>query len=225
MKKSILIFALAITNFIFSQVDKKYNAGLGLSIDPVSANNTRYGPALKFDYNLTKKFGVGVRGMGVFGTWQGFTSTYATYTYKYEYKKGRGFVIGVDAIYHAVGNNQDSKFGLRVEGGIGFGNEMQSGSNGNNRPATDSSFYSYDFKYSYNNVLLKIGIGADYKIGPGKVFVDIPIYSSLYQSESDTYSNQKVGPGTSLMTDRKYTSSLNYGDLKLFLNIGYQMSF
>jgi hypothetical protein len=113
------------------------------------------GPYLKLDYNLTPKFGVRFRGMGLIGTFEDFGYTYTNYSTKYDYKSGSDFVFGVDAIYHVIGNKQESKFGLRIEGGLGFRRWTQNATLSNALPQTDSSYVSYDNKFGATQLTYK----------------------------------------------------------------------
>lgn len=228
MKKTILALTVFATQIFYSQVEKKFNLGLGLSTDAAINNKSmRFGPALKLDYNITPKLGVGFRGMGVFGAWDlDYEYSDLSYKHKIDYTKGKDFAFGVDAIYHVVGNNQNSeKFGLRLEGGLGYQIWSQNITRTDEAPVTDSSYFSYENTLGENNLVLKLGLGAEYKIGPGKLFLDIPLYTPIYGTNYSRYTNQKTGPGFSGFTDSSFNGSEFFTDFTLFLNLGYQISF
>lgn len=225
MKKSILIMAIVLMagKIASSQVQKKYTAGLGVSTDL-----EKFGPNLKFDYHLNKKFGVGLRSHYMMGAWQDYNlpaiAPYASYSIIGDYKKGNQKAFSIDAIYHAIGNNQDSKFAMRVEAGLGYHGWSQTVNNKTDAPSTDPEYYSYDKKLGMNAFTLKTGIGFEYKVGPGKLFLDIPLYIDIYGMEYNIFSNQIFNSGSKL-ENSKYTHFWLGDTPETFLNfnIGYQV--
>lgn len=219
---AIILFAGEIAS---AQLQKKYTVGLGISTDL-----EKIGPNIKFDYHLSKKFGVGLRAQSMMGTWQDYNNAlvapYAPYSLFVDYTKGNQTAFSIDAIYHVIGNNQDSKFGMRIEAGLGYHGWSQTANAKTNAPSTNAAYYSYDEKFGVNALTLKTGIGFEYKAGPGKLFLDVPLYVDVYGTEFNNYSNQTWNTGGDLSNFKESRFRLNDSpDSFLNFNIGYQLSF
>lgn len=206
-----------------AQVEKKFTTGLGISTDI-----EKYGPNLKFIYHLNKKLGVGLRAHHMMGTWQDFSfppfRPFTSYGSLGDYKKGNQTALSIDAIYHVIGNNQDSRFGMRVEAGLGCHGWSQIINNKSIAPASDPEFYSYDKKFGMYAIALKSGVGFEYKLGSGKLFLDIPVYIDIYGTEFNNFTNQTWNTGTKLVNSKDTHFWLgDTPDTFLNFNIGYQV--
>jgi hypothetical protein len=229
MKKSILFVAIILVSgqITSAQVQNKFTAGLGYSTDIV-----KHGPYLKLDYHLTKKFGIGFRATSNFGAWDSdyaftLSEPYEQYKVNVNYFKGYQTGISLDAIYHLIGDNQSSKFGMRVEGGLGYFGWTQNSNLTSNAPEDHPAYYTYQQEFGGHTLALKAGLGFEYKIGKGKAFLDVPLYVEVYGTDFYNYSNQKwSNDPLYVLSNSKYTSFRLHENPSSYLNInlGYQFS-
>lgn len=226
MKKSMLFIAILLSGmFASAQLLNKYTAGLGFSTDL-----EKIGPTLKFDYHLNKKMGVGLRTHYVIGTWQDYinqlTAPYAPYNLIVDYQKGNQMAFSIDAIYHIIGNNQESKFGMRIEAGLGYHGWSQTLNAKTDAPISDPAFYNYNKTFGMRAFSLKTGIGFEYQAGPGKLFLDIPVHIDIYGTEFYNYSNQIWNSASNLTNTKETKFRLDDSpDSFIKFNIGYQIPF
>jgi hypothetical protein len=230
MKKSILFMATALIfgQIASAQVQDKLTAGIGYSTDV-----EKHGVMLKMDYHLTKKFGIGFRAMSNFGAWDNdwtfnLSEPYQAYQVNVDYTKGYQTGITLDAIYHLIGNNQDSKFGMRVEGGLGYFGWTQNSIVKSNAPVDNPAYYTYNNEFGGHIVALKTGLGFEYKIGKGKAFLDVPLYIEVYGTDFYNYTNQKWGndPNYNISNSKSTSFRIHENPSSyLNLNLGYQFSF
>jgi hypothetical protein len=208
---------------------KHFTAGLGVAFDPDGEKLTQH---TKFDYNISPKFAIGLKNNLYF--WDdknsqvfepdamGVETTIAWRNTIYN----NASIVGS---YTFLGSNQnDKKFNLAVFAGLGlrydvFRDDYTHKNLPSNYTMIDRSFTRTTFYYLHS------GITATYKIGPGKVFMEIPVLTDLimiqkYSSEYDS------APSLNSETTFKQTYSKekpynNYLGTELGFNFGYQINF
>ncbi len=225
MKKTMfmLVMVLITGQLAMAQVANRFTVGLGLSTDL-----EKYGPSLKLDYHVNPSFGVGIRAHRVRGTWQDYSNAlegpYAPYNLIVDYTDGNQTAISLDAIYHIIGNNQTSKFGMRVEAGIGYHAWSQTSLLKTDAPLSHPAYYRYEKQFGMNALSFKAGLGFEYAAGPGKLFLDIPLHVDIYGTEFDNFSNQTWNNGMNLNNTKETSFRLQDSpDSFIKFNIGYQI--
>lgn len=214
-------------NLASAQIQKKVTGGIGYSTDI-----EKHGAYLKLDYHLNKKLSIGFRTSGNFGAWSDdWTFTLSepneAYQVNVDFVKGYQSGITLDAIYHVIGNNQNSKFGMRVEGGLGYFGWTQNSVVKSNAPIENPAYYTYNEKFGGRTVALKTGLGFEYQLGKGKVFLDVPLYIEVYGTDFNNYSNQKWGndPNYNLSNSKNTSFRIQENPSNyLNMNLGYQFS-
>jgi hypothetical protein len=208
---------------------KHFTVGLGVAYEPYSEQLTQH---TKFDYNISPKFAVGLRNNLNF--WD------RKYTQENEPDamgvqttiSWRNTIFNNSSIvgsYTILGTNQnDKKFNLSVFAGLGFRYDVfRQDYSYKNLPSTSYMMDRSFTRYSY--LIFHSGLTASYKIGPGRIFVDIPVFTDLllYQKISTEFDS---APSLNSETTDKYTYSKNnafatYLGTELGFNLGYQINF
>ena len=225
MKKTMfmLVIVLITGQVTTAQVANRFTVGLGLSTDL-----EKYGPSLKLDYHVKPTFGLGIRAHHVRGAWPDYSNAlvgpYAPYNLIVDYTNGNQTAISLDAIYHVIGDNQTSKFGMRIEAGIGYHAWSQTSILKTDAPLTDPAYYRYEKRFGMNALSLKTGLGFEYAAGPGKLYIDIPIHIDVYGTAFDNFSNQIWNNGMNLSNTKETSFRLQDSpDSFIKFNVGYQI--
>ena len=202
--------------------EKKMSVGLGAS---GYLGNGGYGAVLRGDYIISNKFSLGLR---MHTTTYGFAdyevpTDATTNGYKVDYTPGMHFSAALNATYYLFGNNSDAKGG--VYGALGFGYQTENMKQyvESTLDKTNPLFYTYDQSFGDRGTLTSLTFGADRKIGPGRLFVEVANNLMLTNTRWDKYSNITSALNGSLI-DWSYDSFFN-GNTQTFLNLGYQLSF
>lgn len=228
MKIKISIIVLALVSVLSkvsaqgSEESKKMRLGLGLSSFWIGGG---IGGNLKFDYLLNDKFSFGVNTM---------LSTYHAndYTFpadqnspgiKVDYSTGNAKAFCLTANYYILGkNNNESKFGFYLGSGLSYADYNYSTKVNTLLATNDPKYYQYD-NFSTNKSFSMVGtIGVDFKLGSGKIFLDLVNNLALYETSSDNYSNLKNAAVVAGLY--KYSQSFTFSNYE-FLNLGYQLYF
>ena len=223
--------------------DKKYVISIGIFVLPPWEENTysNYGGSLKFDYIKSKKFGLGIKINETFtpSSHSGTDTSYpytsivdntTTYSPKYAYTYSNSPIIQINtsltATYYVLGNYKDSKAGLYVESGLGYGYISTSQSQTNDYPnPTPNEIIHQKTTWIANCLFMPLTIGGSYKLGNGKIFLeaflDLPIYGGYQQN----YSNVTYSPGTyQFLTNSKFNAWGIGASLSGF-TLGYSLCF
>ena len=204
---------------------KKFTVGAGI------AGDYAYGMLnLKFDYNLSNKWSVGIKNNTYFGG-KADTSSYqdpveGTVTSKYRTSiYNTSFLTGT---YQFVGSNQNStKFNAYAYAGIGlnFEQDVQEFSYSNAQP---NSLLITKVTSKNNYVIATAGLGANYKVGPGKIYLEIPFCSELWTSWNykNEFNDGVVAKGDkTVRTIFQETKDKNYLVNFVGIQLGYQINF
>lgn len=225
LKLSLIGFLLA-ASFINSQTEKKMSGSLGVTFLP----NNYFGHDLQFAYALKNKLSATFQSysltqMSAFDrSYLGGEGTSRTYNVKGSSKDAYvGFNLGV-RYYFKGDNTTESDFTFYGGAGLGFilGNYKSSYTT---ELATNDTLY-YDTQYSNKDrtFTANLSLGVDKKIGPGKIYAEIPFMYHIYSSS--TY-NQRF---TDEVSTYEYTNNysefeVKFGDALFFLNLGYRIQF
>jgi hypothetical protein len=186
---------------------KKYVVGLSAACS--GTNN--FGGGLRLDYLLKEKLSVGLRSFYASNRWKDESNS--DYSIKYHSGNITNFFLG--ATYHVLGNNNiDNKIGVYGTAGIGY----QSWTMSETVAFTNAGYNGYDSDFGYQTVSLLLSPGGEYKIGPGKVFLDVPVVFDMYNLKhkrelkytSGTESDQGTKAGVSDFTISFLAVSLGY---------------
>ena len=226
MKKEILTFATAaiVAQAAFAQknttdslfLEKKYAVGAG-----VTFKGDGIGGTVKFDYLKTKKLSFGLRSNVTSNKWRDMSFSgsnepgfeYPGYTLHFT---GGHIINGfLTTTYNFKKEGYASKLGLYVVGGLGYQDFKMSGTTNYTDPQ-----YDHSSVFSYKTFLGLICFGGDYKVGPGKVFLDIPIALSIYEQYKNEYVF-KTQPSRNGSFKSNYWAIPEVGFVAL--NIGYTL--
>lgn len=188
--------------------------GTGLQLGFEKAVNNKLSVGLGFN-NLIRQKDSYSYPVGTQGWEQGIESTTL---------KMNPTTIGILARYYLIGNNEDAKFGLYGGLGLGFTSHVYQASLKNLVPETDTLFYSYDYENKEKGISASLTGGLDYRLGKGRLFLEIQSVSMLSSSETRVFSNAK---GT--MASQNGTSTYKNESPFLFwdgyITIGYRLRF
>jgi hypothetical protein len=214
--------------------DKKMLIGVGLSSDLSSA----IGANVKFDYLVSDKFSIGVRGMFHFGSFEDYTFTDGGGKgVTVDYSEGRNFNFGINASYYILNTNKigDKKHSLHVDLGLGFVSHGMFNKVTSSRAVTDPEYYTYKNYSGSNSLALTPGLGYEYSLGKGKLFLDIFLPFEVWGTDFTNYSEQVWGTsfngggttqyGGQILFDTNRKGSQGFGVNTLFANLGYQFYF
>jgi hypothetical protein len=204
---------------------KKFTFGAGI------AGDYAYGMLnLKFDYNLSNKWSVGIKNNTYFGG-KADTSSYqdpveGSVTSKYRTAiYNTSFLTGT---YQFVGSNQNStKFNAYVYAGIGLNFEQDVQEFSYNNPQPNSLLITKTIN-SDKYIIATAGLGANYKVGPGKIYLEIPFCSELWTSWNykNEFNDGVVAKGDkTVRTIFQETKDKNYLVNFVGIQLGYQINF
>ena len=234
MKKISYLLMLVLLQFqLNAQDSKKMLAGAGFSSDLAGI-----GANVKFDYLVSDKFSIGLRGMFHNGTFVDYTFIdNGGKEVTGEYSEGRNFSFGINASYYILNTNKisDKKHSLHLDLGLGFVGYGMYAKLTSQRELTDPEYYRYTNYFGSNSLGLTPGLGYEYSLAKGKLFLDLFLPLEVWGNDFDNYSDQVWGTafnggGTSqnggyLLGNTNRTGSQGFGALTLFINIGYQLFF
>ena len=213
--------------------DKKMVIGAGLSSDLSSG----IGANVKFDYLVSDKFSIGVRGMFHNGTFNDYTYTTPGATgYTSDYYQGIQFNFGINASYYILNTNKigDKKHSLHIDLGLGFVGYGMFDKVTSLRAVTDPEYYTYRNYFGSNSLGLTPGLGYEYSLGKGKLFLDLVLPLEVWGTEYTNFSEQVWGTyfngggttqyGGYLLWNTNITGFQYFNSL-FFANLGYQFYF
>ena len=226
MKKiSLLLFAIFTLNTLLNAQDsgvsssgKKLRIGAGLS-----TNLYAHGLNFKGDYILNDKLSIGLNT---------FINSYpgeedlSDLSYSSKSDAGKKFNISAGASYYLKGtNSNENNLGLYAGLGLGYFTDRQQINVFKNLPITDKSYYNYTKSYNYNYLASTVSLGGDYKIGKGKLFIEIPIVVGILSKNSFIYKNQQWNNGITQPDFKADSFSADGSIVEILLNVGYQIYF
>jgi hypothetical protein len=224
MKKQILTLATAAlvaqaayakqntADSLFSK--KKYAVGVGITY-----TGSGIGGTVKFDYLKTKKLSFGLRSHVTGNKWNDYSNSgsnqpgFESPGFTLHYAGGRVINSFLTTTYHFKKEGYTSNFGLYLVGGLGYQDWKMS-----ETVAYTDPRYDYNADFSYKTFSGLICFGGDYKVGPGKIFLDIPLVINIYEDSEDKIvytsgntinysSNRWITKGTSLTS----FAAINFG--------------
>jgi len=198
---------------------KKIRIGAGLSLSTAASG---YGLNFKGDYLLNDKLSVGLN--SYISRYSPTDLSSAELTFHDE--PGTIFNISAGASYYLLGSNSDqNKLGLYTGLGLGFYTDRQVLGSTTKLPVSDKMYYSYTKSYNYNYISSTFCLGADYKIGSGKLFFEMPIVVGLFSKNAQIYKTQQWGSGDTQPDYKadKFTKNVNLNDV--VFNLGYKLYF
>jgi hypothetical protein len=204
---------------------KKFTVGAGI------AGDYAYGMInLKFDYNLSNKWSVGIKNNIRFGTnvyansyldsFQGLVTSEGTYpVYNTTVLTGT---------YQFVGSNQNStKFNAYVFAGMGLNYEKYVGKESYSNPQPNALLTTKSVRHEKYGIAAA-GLGANYKLGPGKIYLEIPLCMELWSSYryNSTFNDGVTAKGDkTVRTIFQETKDKNYLTNYVGIQLGYQINF
>jgi hypothetical protein len=235
MRKKIVTLHLVILGIgIYSKASaqkseiKHFTVGIGAAFE---ADGEGIAQNTKFDFNITPKFSIGVKNNLVL--WDKKTTQVnppddngveSTISWRSPIYNNASLV----GSYSIIGTNQnDKKFSLNVFAGFGlryYVNKFEY-TRTNIAPNTVYADRSID---KYSTYLITSGISCSYKLGPGKIYAEIPVFIDIF--EKQTYTTEYDANPT-FNTESTYTLKLkdegpfNFLTTAIGLNIGYQINF
>ena len=229
MKNKLKLFclsALVVSCSLSAQSEKKMSASLGVALHP----ELGIGHDFQFSYALNNKLTLGFQSISVFEIPYNRTTVYSTQppvVREYNVKdswKSTYLAFNVNARYFFVGDcTPESNFSLYGGLGLAIANQKYSNSFVTDLATSDSLYFKND--YSGNELFLmpSIVLGADKKIGPGKIYLDLNfMYGIYYWSSYDNKNSSKYGESSS---SGKYSGSDVDGQIFFPINIGYRINF
>ncbi len=168
-------------------LEKKIVLGIGGTYTPDG-----YGGMIKFDYLKNQKLSFGVRSHITSNIWENYTqpidNTPGSGAPGYTATFHPGHVINVflTSTYFLLGNNFSSKAGVYLSAGLGYQDWTMS-----ETVIYTDPLYDHNSDFSYRTFSGMICLGGNYKLGPGKLFLDIPLGADLYEryDNSTIYKN------------------------------------
>ena len=139
--------------------------------------------------------------------------------YTVESLPGNNLAAALSTTYYILGKNSiNSNGGLYVSLGLGYYDTKESATITTLLPVTDSGYSQKTQIYGAKGFSALISIGADYKLGPGKIYTEFPYPFMLIGTMYGNFSNQT---GTYQSAD--YNDKLTGFYAAPFINIGYQI--
>lgn len=206
--------------------DKKYAVGGGISYLADINDPVNIGLNFKFDFLQNKKLGFGIK--TIINTYR--FKNYNGTSFSTKSKPGAFLNTMATATYYLLGNYYQSKAGLYLTLGIG-GGITQSVTN-YEYAASNENFTHKDTEYGIVSIG---GIGADVKIGKGKLFLELMatpnIYTTISRKEihaanNTSYINSSDGEvfyPNNAGGDSKFTTTFN--NSSFIVNLGYTYCF
>jgi hypothetical protein len=197
---------------------KKYGIGIGVGTHWDGQPEIN----MKFDYHLTKKFAIGLRTV----LCQNKSTDYyekidSTMIASRKSQPGHIFDIVLAGTYYIAGNCSSSKEGMYITLGIGYQDYKQSDNMNETFPYDPYSSFSFTATTRYRSLSAQVALGGEYKVGPGRIFFEIPLYCDLTGTYSHTYTN-KVG--NLVPSDSSVKEEAGDGGA-IYLNLGYVFFF
>ena len=234
MKKIIISLSVSIwlSAGLYAQepsTQKKYALGAGISVSAVSGS---LGGNLKSDYLVNDKLSFGVKYFMAkfqqddelnYSVNPGETSTHI-------YDPGHDLNIDLVSTYYIAGKNRDGKGGFYTNLGLGYNDWKYSFSASH---VNHGSVGSYDQVTTSKSYVCLVGLGGDLKVGPGRIYFELPFSFGIYVADHEHYSN-KTGDylGSSLFAQNALQEApVNYVGMGKFavrsflLNLGYSLFF
>jgi hypothetical protein len=241
MKKISYFLMLVLMQFqLNAQDSKKMVIGAGFTTDFLTVG-LGLGGNVKFDYLVSDKFSIGVRGMMHNGTFEDYTFTEPAGGpggpgWTSDYYQARNFNFGINASYYILNTNKigDKKHSLHIDLGLGFVGYGMFNKITSLRAVTDPEYYTYTNYFGSNSLGLSPGLGYEFSLGKGKLFLDLVLPLELWGNEYTNYSDQVWGTffngGGSDQTGGYGLRNTNdrgfqYFNPLFFANIGYQFLF
>jgi hypothetical protein len=198
---------------------KRFTVGAGFGSEPEYFFSMQH---LKFDYNITPKISVGLKNNMRYWDKSNTQQGWATW---------RNTIYSTTSLvgtYYLLGTNQnDSKWNVSLFGGFSLNHDIYkyeydlTNTDPNALLATkETTTYSYGRLYT--------GIGGNYKVGPGKIFLEIPVNFELYfTSRYKTSFNDGdiVKSDLEVRTLSEESATNNYLHNFVGFQFGYQINF
>lgn len=147
------------------------------------------------------------------------------YGYKIDYQPGNALSVMIAPTFYIFGkNSSESKGGIYASLGLGYSAWKVSETGTSLAPVSDSAYYTYSENFGSKNFSGLISIGGDRKLGPGRIYFEIPVVLDIYGTNFTNYTSQKWNNNNIIQPDYKYSGFQQF-DFRLFLNLGYQLYF
>ena len=220
--KKIKLIAMALclcsVSVLFAQSAANDSTGKKITLGIGPSFNAGLGGNLKADYRLSSKLSVGLKLMLTADVYSLYNQTKPEF-YTVESLPGNNLAAAVSSTYYILGKNSiNSSGGLYLSLGLGYYDTKESATITTVLPVTDSGYYQKTQIYGANGFSALISIGADYKVGPGKIYAEFPMPLMLVGTSYAHYSNQ-----TGLYPSTDSNTSFSGFYAAPFINIGYQI--
>ena len=191
---------------------KKIAVGIGVSTHSV-LYSPNFGGNIKLDYLLTKKFSIGIKSIITSYNYESRNNGWlnsSIISAPVIYKPGRIINISLISSYYILGKNQSSKAGLYVTAEVGY-NDLK-------RKYTYNNNEGFIYIYRVKTLSGLVGLGGDFKIGPGRMYIETPVSFTLFGTE--TYDYPTID-GKKTVSNKSKPS----GSIRPFVNLGYTLFF
>jgi hypothetical protein len=207
---------------------KHFTVGIGAAFE---ADGEGIAQNTKFDFNITPKFSIGVKNNLVL--WDKKTTQVnppddngveSTISWRSPIYNNASLV----GSYSIIGTNQnDKKFNLNVFAGLGLRYYVfkMDFTHSNIPPNTAYTDRSID---KYSTYLISTGLSCSYKLGPGKIYAEIPVFIDMYKKQTyiTEYDNNPIFNSESTITFKlKDEGPYNFLATVIGFNLGYQINF
>ncbi|MBS1646743.1 MAG: hypothetical protein JST67_05335 [Bacteroidetes bacterium] len=228
MKKTILFFLSVISLHAFSQDSTRLKQRFSLGVGPSWASLC-WGANANLSYALSKKFNVKVRGVLTAGKMDYSQTSYDNFI---SYSGNTIFDLSATANYFIIGNTKpDCKAALYVGLGLGYLRVSNTSTyiliyNGPGGLYYGAGYSSGQEKSVSQSVSATTGLGALFKLGPGKIYIESYIsvgFAGAYTGY-DYFLNNQIPPQFQQNTySDKFGAGL-FGGI-LCANVGYAVPF
>lgn len=224
MKKHLFILSALISfvQFLWAQENssgnatEKFKLGIGVS----TYNLEGAGGSIKADYLFSDKVSLGL--LGAFSLHNFNDVEFENSTI--DYHSGRVTSLLLTTSYHFIGDNRaESNLGVYTSLGLGYlGNKYFSDFN-SKLLSNNINFQEYKEEFSWRNLSASLNLGAEYKLGKGKIYAELPLLFDVYGTYSNKYLSQKNNLAVN-NPDYKYDGFRDF-NFSFFMNLGYQFYF
>lgn len=230
MKKEILTLAAAA---LLIQPISAQNTQESITAPPVPAKNMVTGLGVssfgfarggnfKLNYLLTNKFSLGIQEIVTFNNLNytnPATETELAYSVDTEFGMIASMMIATN--YYIFGKNQlDGKGGIYAISSVGYTGWFISETITTLVPMSDPRYYKYSVSFKSENFSVQFGLGADRKLGRGRIYLEALIQS--FNKGKDVYKFHDVKGGNNIPDSKSSRHDYFLNGLILF-NLGYQL--
>lgn len=186
------------------------------------------GANLKFDYLLNDKFSVGLKSMLSVYKLEDYTllPDLSDSGYLIQYEPANAFTVMIASTFYIFGkNDSESKGGMYTSLGLGYAARKSVETIASMEPVSNNAYFKSIDEFGYRYFSCLISIGGDCKLGPGRIYFEIPYTLGVYGTDYDKLQYYETNPYRSSNDNYSNTGFLDFSYVDLSLNLGYQLYF